>query len=171
MVIHTFFEQKEAVTAEVFWCRTLWKDRQNYKYNSNISISLNVPSRLAKSWKVCFFLCSKVPAAVLERLFDSTTPKQYTFKPDRRRPVFIAHPVLLYRQGVQCSIYYTCYTWYWLSCITCVIYRALETLLYILHTINSTIKGTLWGTLGIDPRFLKGSVKSFYHAKMLVGAY
>ena len=36
---------------------------------------------------------------------------------------------------------------------------------------NSTIKGTLWGTLGIDPRFLKGSVKSFYHAKMLVGAY
>ena len=36
---------------------------------------------------------------------------------------------------------------------------------------NSTIKGTLWGTLGIGPRFLKGSVKSFYHAKMLVGAY
>jgi len=35
----------------------------------------------------------------------------------------------------------------------------------------SQIKGTLWGTLGIDPRFLKGSVKSFYHAKMLVGAY
>ena len=36
---------------------------------------------------------------------------------------------------------------------------------------SSWIKGTIWGTLGFDPRFLKGSVKSFYHAKMLVGAY
>ena len=43
---------------------------------------------------------------------------------------------------------------------------------YFCHiNINSWIKGTLWGTLGFDPRFLKGSVKSFYHAKMLVGAY
>ena len=33
-----------------------------------------------------------------------------------------------YRQGVQRSIYYTRYAWYWLSCITCVIYRALDIL-------------------------------------------
>ena len=39
------------------------------------------------------------------------------------------------------------------------------------HDTRSWIKGTLWGTLGFDPRFLKGSIKSFYHAKMLVGAY
>ena len=36
--------------------------------------------------------------------------------------------------------------------------------------VTSWIKGTALGTLGFDPRFLKGSVKSFYHAKMLVGA-
>ena len=28
-----------------------------------------------------------------ERFFDSTTPKQYTFKPYRKRPIFITHPV------------------------------------------------------------------------------
>ena len=41
----------------------------------------------------------------------------------------------------------------------------------VIPNINSRIKGTVWGTKGFDPRFFKRSVKSFCHAKMLVGAY
>jgi len=36
---------------------------------------------------------------------------------------------------------------------------------------NSWIKGTVWGTMGFDPRYFKRVVNSFSHTKMILGTY
>ena len=54
----------------------------------------------------------------------------------------------------------------WYSVTQCPTYGPI--IAAIAGIINSTIKGTVQGTMGFDPRFFKRAVKSFYHTKMLL---